>query len=72
VPTSTTASSGAGPAGLRLQTLERGLDVLELLADGTPRPVLDIAGAATWSAPRTGGTRSVWRWPAWPARSAAS
>jgi DNA-binding IclR family transcriptional regulator len=38
VPTSTQTA-----AGLRLQTLERGLDALELLADGTPRSVLDLA-----------------------------
>jgi DNA-binding IclR family transcriptional regulator len=40
VPTSTESAPG-----LRLQTLDRGLDALELLADGTPRSVLDIAGA---------------------------
>jgi DNA-binding IclR family transcriptional regulator len=32
------------PDGLRLQTLDRGLDVLELLAAGAPRTVLDVAG----------------------------
>jgi DNA-binding IclR family transcriptional regulator len=37
VPTSTQSSPG-----LRLQTLERGLDVLELLADGRPRTVSAI------------------------------
>ena len=31
--------------GLRLQTLDRGLDALELLGDGIPRTVLDIGGA---------------------------
>ncbi len=34
------------PAGVRLQTLERGLDVLELLADGLPRTVAEIATTA--------------------------
>jgi DNA-binding IclR family transcriptional regulator len=38
VPTSPDAA-----AGLRLQTLDRGLDVLELLAGGAARTVLDIA-----------------------------
>jgi DNA-binding IclR family transcriptional regulator len=37
VPTSTD--------GLRLQTLERGLDALELLGDGVPRTVVDIGAA---------------------------
>ncbi|MGQ0845960.1 MAG: IclR family transcriptional regulator [Sporichthyaceae bacterium] len=34
------------PSGVRLQTLERGLDVLDLLADGAARSVAEIAVAA--------------------------